>query len=136
MSFVVGKDAVVKMDNGAGVLTDVSQYATSVDPKLSADAQKTTTLGKNSNTYVPGLKDGTLSLEFNRDDAIDQILWDAYGAIRSYEVGPEGGASGATKYSFEGIVTGFSPGSISPDGVVTQSADVQITGDVTRSTFA
>lgn len=135
MAFVHGKDSVFKLDNSSGTLTDISTYVNSVDFPETADVAETTTLGDGSKSYIVGLKDATLSISGLWDSTLDGILGAVVGqsATLSFEYSPEGTGSGAVKYTGECILTSYSQSSPVGD-VVGFSADMQVSGDVTRAT--
>lgn len=133
MAFVHGKGSVFKLADGSDVLTDISAYIVKVSFKPSAGTNETTTLGKNSKTFIAGLKDGTIQLEFKWDSALDVILWNARGAIKTWEYHPEGTATGKVKYSGSAILQDF-PFDSSVSDAVGGSVSLQITGDITRGT--
>lgn len=130
-----GKNTVVKVDNGAGSLTDVSAHVDNEDLSRQAETAETTTFGANSKTYIPGLKDGTFSLSGPWNATIDEIMDDILGVAGSFEISPEGTANGKVKYTGEAICTEYS-GSNPVGDKATWSASFQITGDVTRGTHS
>ena len=135
MAFVHGKDSVFKLDNSSGTLTDISTYVNSVDFPETADVAETTTLGDGSKSYIVGLKDATISISGLWDSTLDGILGAVVGqtATLSFEYSPEGTTGGNIKYTGECIVTSYSQSSPVGD-VVGFSADMQVSGDVTRGT--
>jgi hypothetical protein len=136
MAFGHGKDAVFKLDNAGASLTDISAYIRSVRYNPTAAADETTTMGKASKTFIAGLKDATISVEGFWDPTVDAIFNSALGSstTKTFEHGPEGGTSGDIRYTGECICTSYN---IDPavDGVVPFSAELQVTGDVTRNTY-
>ena len=135
MAFVHGKDSAFKLDNSSGTLTDISTYVNSVDFPETADVAETTTLGDSSKSYIVGLKDATISIAGLWDSTVDGILGAVVGqsATLSFEYSPEGTSSGKIKYTGECILTSYSQSSPVGD-VVGFSADLQVSGDVTRGT--
>lgn len=135
MAFVHGKDSVFKLDNSGGALTDISTYVNSVDFPETVDVAETTTLGDGSKSYIVGLKDATLSISGLWDSTLDGILGAVVGqsATLSFEYSPEGTTGGNVKYTGECILTSYSQSSPVGD-VVGFSADMQVSGDVTRAT--
>ena len=139
MAFVHGKSAVFKIDNSAGTLTDISAYVDNVDFPQTVETAETTTFGAGSKTYIVGLKDSTLSVSGKWDgaaSAVDVTLSGIVGqsATVTFEYGPGGSTAGLVKYTGEAILTGYSVSAPVGD-VVTFSADFQVTGNVTRTTF-
>ena len=137
MAFAHGKDTVVWLDNGAGTLTNITAFLNQASIDRMADVAETTVFGLSNKTYIAGLKDGTISIEGRFDPAIDTIMDADLGAAltKSVEYGPEGGTTGKIKYSMEVIVTSYTIDN-PLDDVVTFSAELQMTGVVTRGTFA
>lgn len=135
MAFVHGSDSVFKLDNSGGSLTDVSSYVNNVDFPQTADVAETTTLGASNKTYIVGLKDATISLSGLWDATADAIFGAVVGqsATLSFEYSPEGTGAGAVKYTGEAIMTNYAKSSPVGD-VVGYSADLQVTGAVTRGT--
>ena len=140
MSFIAGKSGVFKLDNSGGTLVDLSSYINSVDFPQDAQLLETTTLGATAKTYILGFKNATIAIKGHWDgggSAIDAHLAAVLGqaATVTFEYGPEGSASGKVKYTGEAIVTKYS-NSTPVDGVVDWSADLQVSGAVTRTTWA
>lgn len=132
MAFSHGKNAVFKLNDGS-VLVDLSPYLNSIDFAKSADTAESTTFGKDDKTYIPGLKDGTLSLSGNFDPVADACLDGALGVIRAFEYYPDGNSAGKVKYAGNAIVTEYSGNSPVGD-LNTASASLQVTGGITRTT--
>lgn len=135
MPFSHGKNAVFMLANASAVLTNLSAYLDNVDMSKTADTHESTTFGDGSKEYIPGLKDGSLSLSGKFDPTADALLDGAVGEIRSFEYYPDGNSSGKVKYAGSAIVTEY--GTSSPVGDLnTASASIQVTGGVTRSVVA
>lgn len=132
-----GSKAVFKLDDASGVLTDISQYITSITFSPSADTNEVTTLGDTSKEYIAGLKDATISIEGIFDPAVDEILNAALGSesTKSFEYGPQGETTGNVKYTGECICTSYEV-ETGVDGAGTFSADFQVSGTITRGTYA
>lgn len=138
--FIAGKAGVFKLDNAAGSLVDLSSYISNVDFPQDAQLLETTTLGATARTYITGFKNATIALQGHWDGAstaIDEHLAAILGHAntQTFEYGPEGSASTKIKYTGECRVTKYQNGT-PVDGVVSWSADLQVTGAVTRTTFA
>ena len=133
---VHGKALNFTLDNSGGTPVDLSAYVmgSGVDFGRDIEALLTTTAGDNSNTYIPGLKDATFSVEFDYSDTLVDHLDGVYGtASLSFVYGPSGSTGGYNKYSGECMMT--SVPITSPIGLNTVSADFQVTGDVTAGTY-
>ena len=133
---VHGKDLNFTLDNSAGSVVDLSAYVMGSGVSLGRDIEAllTTTASDNSNTYIPGLKDASFSVEFDYDNTLVDHLDGVYGsASLSFVYGPSGSTSGYNKYSGECMMT--SVPIASPIGLNTISAEFQVTGDVTVGTY-
>lgn len=136
MAFVHGKGTVFKVDNGAGALTDISAFLASLSFSPSAETAEVTTFGDSNKEFIAGLKDATISVEGKWDPTPDVLFNDILGAAatKTFEYGPEGSAAGKVKYTGECICTAYSP--TSPlDDAAGFSAELQVTGAITRTTF-
>lgn len=134
-----GKNTVFKIDDSGGTLRDISIYCDNVDfPRDQSTAESTgfqPTGG--SRTYDVGLNGATLSVSGKWHATPDGYLAGLVGAAvasSSFEYGPEGSTSGKIKYTGECILTSYGTGSPF-DGEATFSAQFQISGQVTRSTY-
>lgn len=139
MAFRHGKNAVFKVDNSGGTLTDISAYCDEVSLPRSIETAETTTFGVSggSKTYVTGLNDATISVSGKFDSTVDAHLVGILGqeASVSFEYGPEGSTSTRIKFTGEAILTSYEVGSPVGD-VVTFSAEFQCTGPITRGTYS
>jgi hypothetical protein len=136
MAFKHGKNAVFKVDNSSGSITDISAYAKEVSLPRKVDTAETTTYGKDSKTYIVGLKDGTVSVSGMWDATLDAHLAGILGqdASVTFEYGPAGSATGAVKFTGEAFLTSYETSSPVGD-VVTFSAEFQCSDSITRTTF-
>ena len=133
---VHGKNLNFELDNSGGSITDLSAYVMGSGVSLGRDIEAllTTTAGDNSNTYIPGLKNATFSVEFDFDNTLVDHLDGVYGnASLSFVYGPSGATSGYNKYTGECMMTSVPISS--PIGLNTVSAEFQVTGDVTVGTY-
>ena len=108
MAFVHGKNSIIKVDNAAGTLTDISSVTNSVELPRSLDTGETTTFGTSAKTFIAGLNDGTVSISGLYDPAVDATLSAAVDAIAngtlasaSVEWSPAGLPASATKPTFK-----------------------------------
>lgn len=138
MAFRHGKNAVFKLDNSSATLTDISAYLDNVDLPRSIETAETTTFGVTggSKTYVVGLNEATISLSGKYDSVVDALLAGVIGQETSlnWNYGPEGSTTGRVKYTGLGFITKYDVKS-PVGGVETFSADIQVTGAITRTTF-
>lgn len=122
--------------------TDLSSHITSVDAPLTKDTPEDTAMGDNSRSYRPdGLRDGTLSVTWNSDDAagaVSATLWPLFigSAAAAIIFRADAGVIGVTnpEYTFDAIVNGDSPISGAVGDLQTTPTAMQITGDVARAT--
>jgi predicted secreted protein len=135
-TFVHGKGTSFTLDNTSGSVVDISNTLTSVDFPETIETAETTAFGSSAKSYIVGLKDASISVSGIWDATTDAtIMGGAEPASRSFVYGPAGSGTGAVKYSGEAIVTSYSISNPVGD-VVTFSLDLQVTGAVTRGTFA
>ena len=136
-TFRHGKSTVFKVDNAGGSLTDISTTLTDVSFPQTIETAETTSFGSSAKTYIVGLSDSTVSVSGNFDATVDAHLAAIAGqaATVSFEYGPEGSTSTYIKYSGEAILTSYEKSGAVGD-VVTYSAEFQVTGAVTRGTWA
>ena len=142
MAFRHGKNAVLKLDNSSGSLVDLSAYLDEISMPRSIETGETTTYGTSAKTYITGLSDATISLSGKFDSTADAHFSGILSALLagtidsvSFEYGKEGSASGRVKYSGEALLTSYEVSSPVAD-VVTFSAELQVTGAVTRGTWS
>ena len=136
-TFRHGKSTSFKVDNAAGTLTDISNSLTDVSFPQTVETAETTSFGSSAKTYIVGLTDSTVSVSGNFDATVDAHLAAILGqaATVSIEYGPEGTTAGQVKYTAEAILTSYEKSGAVGD-VVSYSAELQVTGAVTRGTFA
>lgn len=136
MAFKHGKSAVFKVDNAGGTLTDISVYLNEITHPRSIETGETTSFGNSAKTYLVGLTDSTISIKGTWDSVVDAHLAAVIGqeASLTYEYGPTGSTATSIKYTGECYLTSFETTSPVAD-VVTFSAEFQVTGTVTRSTY-
>lgn len=139
MAFVHGKSAHLSIDDAAGALVDYSAFLDDIGFPRDVETAETTTFGVagSAKTYIVGLSDATISASGKFDAAADATLAGVLGHATplDFEYGPAGDDSGAVKYSGTCIMTSYEV-SASVGDVVTASADFQVTGQITRGTFA
>lgn len=141
-----GSKAVLKVDDSAGTLRDISLYVDSVDFPQSVDMAETTGEGgTTAKTFIPGVREAKISVKGTYDTTAttgsETVLGGlanaggqlAAGGSVSIEYNPAGTASGTTKYTCEAYMTSYQTGSPN-SGKVSFSADFQVTGAVTRAT--
>lgn len=136
-TFRHGKSTVFKVDNSGGTLTDISNTLTDVSFPQTIETAETTSFGSSAKTYIVGLSDSTVSVSGNFDATVDAHLAAIVGKADSvsFEYGPEGSTATYVKYTGEALLTSYEKSGAIGD-VVTYSAEFQVTGAVTRGTYA
>lgn len=136
MAFVHGKSAVFKLDDSGGTLRDLSSYLEDVSFPRSIETAETTTFGSSAKSYITGLTDATISISGKFDATADGYLAGVVGnsATLSFEYGPAGSTGGNVKYTGECILTSYEVGATVGDAV-TATAELQVTGSITRTTW-
>jgi hypothetical protein len=136
-TFRHGKNASFKVDNSGGTLTDISNTLNSVTFPREIETLETTSFGSSTRSYVVGFSDATVSIEGSFDATVDAHLAGILGqeASVSFEYGPEGTTAGQVKYTGEALMTSYET-SAGVGDIVTYSAEFQVTGAITRGTFA
>jgi hypothetical protein len=138
MAFEHGKVTVFKIDNSGGTLTDISSYLNNVDFSREVDVPESTVFGLSDRTYIEGLRTASFSISgFWESANLDALLGTILGqtAALEFEYGPGGSTAGDIKYTGSAYCTNYSV-SNPVDGIVTFSADFQVTGGVTRGTYS
>lgn len=135
-TFVHGKNTYFSMqpDTG-GAEINISDHLNEVGFPREVDAAETTTFGGNgAREYIVGLTDATVALSGLWSATLDGYFGDLT-VIRTFTYGPSGNATGRPKYTGSAIITSYE----TTNGVedpVSFSAELQVTGPVTRGTFA
>lgn len=142
MAFVHGKNSVIKVDNAAGTLVDISAVTNSVELPREVETAETSHFGSNAKEYIVGLNDGTVSIAGLYDPSVDATLSAAFDAViagtlasASVEYSPAGLPASATKPTFklEVIWTSYSTSGGVGDPV-SFKLEGQRTGATTRAT--
>lgn len=136
MAFAHGRDAYFAVADSGGVLRDISAYCDSLSLSTSIESAETTAFTKDSKTYIPGLRDQTISASGKFDATLDGYLNGILQvASREFVYGPTGNQT--PKYSGNGTACGVVLTSYeisSPVGdVITFSAEFQITDTPSRT---
>lgn len=139
MAFVHGKSAVFKLDNASASLVDYSPYLNDVSLSRSIETAETTTFGVSGSakTYIVGLSDATFSISGLFDATADATLAGVLGfaTALNFNYGPAGSTAGLVKYTGTCIMTGYNISAAVGDAVQA-TADFQVTGPVTRTTWS
>lgn len=135
MAIFVATDFSVSI-NGS---TALASYLTQVELKTSANDVTTTSFGSTWVTRVAGLKEGSLTLQFNQDYAtatVDAVLWPLLGTQATVVIKPTSTAVGANNpsYTVPVLVTDYTPVSGNIGDLSTFSITLPTTGAVSRAT--
>jgi len=135
MAIFVATDFSVSI-NGS---TALASYLTQVELKASANDITTTAFGSTWVTRVAGLKEGSLTLNFNQDYAastVDATLWPLLGANATVVIKPTSSAVSSANPAYTAIclVTDLTPVSGQIGDLATFSVTWPTTGTVSRAT--
>lgn len=135
MAIFVATDFSVTI-NGSSAL---ASYLTQVELKASANDITTTTFGSTWVTRVAGLKEGSLTLQFNQDyaaSAVDATLWPFLGSTATVVIKPTSSAVGTSNPAYTAVclVTDLTPVSGQIGDLATFSITWPTTGTVSRAT--
>jgi hypothetical protein len=134
-TFVHGKSVDFALDDTSGTSRNISDTLNSVDFPEVTETADTTAFGSSSRSFIVGLESATISISGLWDSTVDGYMkGGTEPASRSFIYGPAGSTGGNVKYTGEAIMTNYSISSPVGD-VVTYSADLQVTGAVTRGTY-
>ena len=118
---------------------DLSDHVSSVTLDITADEIVTTAMGDTFQSRTGGLKDGTLSIEFQQDFAaseVDATLFPLLGTTTAFVVKPTSGSVSATNPSYSGncLVTQHVPVGNAVGDLATTSVTWPTSGTITRAT--
>lgn len=135
MAIFVATDFSVSI-NGS---TALASYLTQVELKASANDITTTSFGSTWVTRVAGLKEGSLTLQFNQDyaaSAVDATLWPLLGTQATVVIKPTSTAVSATNPAYTAIVvvTDYTPVSGNIGDLAVLSITLPTTGAISRAT--
>ncbi len=133
-TFVHGKSTDFELDDTGGTSRSLANVLTSVDFPETIDTAESTAFGSTSKSYLVGLRDATISVSGLWDATVDGYIIGTEPASRTFIFGPAGSTGGNVKYTGEAILTNYSVSAPVAD-VVTFSLDLQVTGNVTRTTY-
>jgi hypothetical protein len=135
MAFSHGKNAQIWIADSGATLRNFTSVGTQVSFDRSADTSDVTAFGDAAKKYLAGVKDGTMSLEGNRDATYEGYLDGILGTETTFRYFPEGSATGKIQYDGTAIVTTFNETSDSGDANK-WSAELQLSGAAARTTVS
>lgn len=118
---------------------DLSDHVRQVTLNVQADQLDDTAMGDTYRSRIGGLKDWSVTVEFNNDFAaseVDATLWPLLGTTTTITVKPTSAAVGATNPSYSGsvLVSQVQPLGNSVGDLATTSVTWQGAGTLTRAT--
>ena len=118
---------------------DLSDHVSSVTLEISADEIVTTAFGETFQSRTGGLKDGTLSIEFQQDfdsAEVDATMFPLFGTVTSFVVKPTSDSVSATNPSYSGniLINQHIPVGNAVGELATMSVAYPTSGTITRAT--
>jgi hypothetical protein len=135
-TFRHGRNTYFAIQDSGGTIRDISNCCREVGFPRQSDTADTTAFGSTVKTYVIGIIGASFNVSGMYDATADGYLSGIYGmeASRDFEYGPEGSTSTRVKFTGDVFLTNYQiSGSV--NDMVAFSADFQITGAITRTTF-
>ena len=134
MAVFVATDYNIKI-NGV----DYSANLTQAELSLEVDDVEVTAFGSSYRNRIGGLKQGSLNLQFNQDfgaSGLDSVLFPLLGTAATVIIKPTSTAVSSTNptYTFNALVTSYTPISASVGDLATFSVTWPVAGTVTRAT--
>ena len=136
-TFRHGKNSQFTIADSGAVVRDISTSLNSVTMPRSIETLETTSFGSSSKSYVVGFSDSTISVEGSFDATFDGYLSGLVGfeTASAFVYGPEGTTAGQVKYTGTAFLTSYEVSGGVGD-IVSFSAEFQVTGAITRGTYA
>ncbi len=141
MGFEIGKVGVFKVTDSGAVQRDLTAYLTDLAFPRDVGTVETTVFGNADRTFLATLRGGTIDIGGHWDGgaapAPDVVLSGDLGLATppTFECGPQGSTTGKVKYTGSCNLTRYGM-TQRVDGSVDFTASFQITGLVTRGTYA
>ena len=138
MAFKYGSNATFQADNASGTLTDLSAYTSTFTFSPERETTELARLGGNAVAQLAGPITNSFDSEGWYDPTLEALLYvwlsETTPTARTIEFGPQGSATGATKYTAEVYISSFEVEQPADDAG-TWSASFVSDGSVTRGTF-
>jgi hypothetical protein len=133
-TFPHGKLTVVKIDNAAGALQNLSTYINSSSLQRMVETLETTCFSATDKTFIVGFKEAKIPVGGNWDPTLDAHMEGILAKETvSVELYPEGEGTGKKYYTCEAILISYEA-SMGISQVTTWSGELQVTGAVTLNT--
>lgn len=118
---------------------NLSPYVTSVTLDYTADELDDTAMGDTHRSFIGGLKEFTLTVEFNQDfasSAVDQTLWPLFGTVTTWTLKATSAANAATNPQYSGsvLINQYPPFGNAVGEKATVSVTWRGTGNLARAT--
>lgn len=118
---------------------DLSDHVRQASTDITVEELDDTAMGDDSRSKIGGLRDASVTLEFNQDFAaseVDATLWPLLGTVTNVVVRPVSGAVSSTnpQYTFPVLVTQHAPFANSVGDLATMSVTWPGSGTVLRAT--
>lgn len=136
-TFRHGKSADFRIGSSGApsTATAISDALTDVSFPRSIETAETTSFGSNAKTYIVGLSDATISVSGRFDATYDAQLAGLVGVDSvAFSYGPAGSTVGFIRYNGTCVLTSYEVSAPIGD-VVSFSAEFQVTGAITRTTY-
>jgi hypothetical protein len=119
--------------------TDLSDHVRSVTLTYQAELQDKTAMGDNTRARLGGLKDWSMSVEFNQDFAaseVDVTVFSLVGTAFTVILRPDAGSVSTTNPNFtgSGILEEYTPIGGNVGDVAVAPITIQAAGDLSRAT--
>jgi|SRR4051812_3611767 hypothetical protein len=131
MAFVHGKGTVISVDGA-----DMSVFGTSCEFEIKAEAHDVTTFGQDFKVFAGGLKESSMKMEGNYDDAAAgprATLEDVVGTTVEIIYKVEGSGTGNPTRTFDGVLTSYNEAAPVAD-MIKFTAEFQGSGEVVTTT--
>ena len=142
MAFSLNRAAVIKVDNAAGSLQNITTYCNTAERSGELAEVDVTTFGATNRAYLLSFADKTLSIGGFWDPTLDGIQSGVEAAFTagtitsiSYEYGPAGSTAGQVKYLGEAVMRNYNVTNSDVDGAAEWSAELHMTGTQTVTTW-
>lgn len=119
--------------------TDLSDHVRQVSINVSAEELDDTAMGDSWHSRLGGLKDWSVTIEWNQDFAassVDDTIWSNFGSTATIQFNPASSTTGSTnpRYSGSALISDYTPIDSSVGELATVSTTWPGAGTLTRAT--